>query len=1353
MAVTLNGVTIIPSQGISSGTSTFQIAPPVSVGNCLVILVQFDDVVGPEVTAVVDHVNNPGKYVCGPVAVNSDGQRGAQIIYMSTPGASGVAVIDLTIHNPVLNTHANIFVFDLTLPATVFDARVAIASDQGPSNNPTTPSLSLAEAGFVIGLLASTNGQASSVDANFTALGGANDVAYAFTTDARPFAPIWTVGGGPAYYASTIIALAPLPTDPQLSDSFGQTDKFQFVKTAAGAGTQAQIFTGDALTQTDKLVLGIGLQLSDQMELSDRLQFVKTNTGAGTQAQILTGDRLRMQDDNFVTVTGIWQLKIICPEWGTIWQDSVAIGYGMSLKETLSLSESVVIGIGSGITETLTITDSLRLGYGLLIGDSLTLSDTVTLVLGLGVALSESLTISDSMGLGYGLLIADTMTLTDSVKLLLTIPLSITETLTISDSMGLGYGLSITESLDVEAPFQQNAFQQNAFQSGSGLRDQIVLVLGVVSGEIDETFSDSISFSDQLRIGYGNIVSDVVVFADSLTLGYGLLIADSMSLTDSIQLLLGMIELLSDSMTMTDSCAIGYGNQITDSLTLTDSVVVVLGINEALADSMTLTDSCAVGYGNALTDSLTLTDSVKIVLGLNETVSEQLSISDSLALGYGLLIADTLVLSDSVALLLTTNASFAETLTITDSLSLGYGLLIADTMTLSDSAVVVLGLTEKLSDQLVLSDSIAIGYGNVVTDVIVLSDSMSLGYGLLISDQLVLTDSIALMLGMQMALSDSMTLTDSCAIGYGNQVSDQLTLTDSVTVVLGIVESFSDQLVMTDAVKLVFSFNPNFSESLNISDSAGLGYGLLISDQMTMSDAFTFSTGNNFFLNLSDQLVLTDAIAIGYGLLITDALALSDTCAIGYGNLLSDQLTLTDSATVVLGLNITLQDLLLLQTDNDTLQRANENPIDSTKWATITGWTAVQIVSNQATGTTTGTNAAVRKTAPNSDDQFSEVTIGTGVTGNTSLEPVCNSLTAAQTLYMFQGIFNSGPGAGTLRLFRFNAGSATPLTAALTTTLNVGDRIAVATKGPMVYGLRNGVVVASANDSGSRLTGGSVGIVLNATNTFISNWTGGVTTPIEQVLIGYGNLITDSLTLSDSMLIGVGMGMVDQLQMVDQTGIGYGLLISDSMNFWQDSIQINSGQPAISLNLSDTLTMQDSLGAGYGCQITDQTTMQDAIKLIEELQLKIAEASPNWLDAIQQLMTYGMQCSDSMQFQDQLLLMYGLKVSDQFTFSDRLDLQLLNVISLILSDSNAANWFDAFIEAFVFVPGAMVFETLTVLNAMTMSLKSILNQMDADGAGVDGELNATLIVEEYNPAGADSIDVDPEMSGDIEVID
>jgi len=28
-----------------------------------------------------------------------------------------------------------------------------------------------------------------------------------------------------------------------------------------------------------------------------------------------------------------------------------------------------------------------------------------------------------------------------------------------------------------------------------------------------------------------------------------------------------------------------------------------------------------------------------------------------------------------------------------------------------------------------------------------------------------------------------------------------------------------------------------------------------------------------------------------------------------------------------------------------------------------------------------------------------------------------------------------------------------------------------------------------------------------------------------------------------------------------------------------------------------------------------------------------------------------------------------------------------------------------------------------------------------------------LIVEEYNPAGADSIDVDPEMSGDIEVID
>lgn len=589
---------------------------------------------------------------------------------------------------------------------------------------------------------------------------------------------------------------------------------------------------------------------------------------------------------------------------------SVSIIYAMSQTISLNLSDSMSM---SDKALGLTMQYQLALGCGHL-GENW--ADAAVLNTGINLALADQMTLSDSAPTitgEYNLVLACPhlgQNWSDAVIVQVgggVLTLSLSDSMTLSDSLLLGYGDLIADQLTLSDVIAIG--YGDLLSDTMTLSDNFAFVF-----ELDERLSDSLSLSDALAIGYGNAVVDQLTLTDSLAIGYGDLIADSMSLSDVL--------------------GIGYGDQLTDSLTLTDSVVVVLGLNELLADQ------------------LTLTDTVVVVLGLTELLSDQLTLSESLLLGYGDQITDTMTLTDSVALLFALSNTFSETLTISDVVGLGYGFQIADVESLSDSLSLMLGIAELLSDQLsfsdsiaigygsavtdslTLSDSIAIGYGDQITDTMSLSDSLKIGYGLLFTDQMTLSDSFsAQLLGslISLFLSDSLTMSDLLLIGYGDQITDALTLTDVLG--LGYGDLVSDSLTLTDSTAMVLGQLESIADTLSLSDSLKIGYGLLFTDQLTMTDALVFFPG----WAPGDQMVFLEQVGIGYGMLVSDSLnnwseifqsgqpiislvlsdqmSFSEALGAGYGCLVGDQSSMADQVAFMEAMLLLIADATPTQLD------------------------------------------------------------------------------------------------------------------------------------------------------------------------------------------------------------------------------------------------------------------------------------------------------------------------------------------------------------------------------------------------------------------------------------------------------
>lgn len=599
----------------------------------------------------------------------------------------------------------------------------------------------------------------------------------------------------------------------------------------------------EPLTQQDSVVLQIGLQISDNLSLpwQDGLSFRKTNTGVGTVAQALFSEDLLMGPQGDL-------VKLLC-------------GCQLILSDQQTLVDSIFYVHGGGSAGNVAfLGDNENAGASLL-------QETFVPVLGLTLKLSDNL--NQWLDPQFGSVDSSLL------RMLVTQTKVLSDQLVMADATPTFIG---DYALVLACP-----------HLGQNWQDRLQATIQMV-------LADSLSLSDSLSIGYGNLVANQLLLSDLIAVGYGDLLSDSITITDSAVLVQELDELLSDQMTFSDSS------------------VVTLGLTELLSDQLVFSDSLNIGYGNSLVDTMSLSDSVALLFALSNTFSETLLISDAVGLGYGFQIADVESLSDNVSLALSIVVLLSDQMLLSDSIAVGYG--------------------NAVKDQLSLSDALVIGYGAQITDSMTFSDSLLVGYGLLLVDQMTLSDSLGLQLLsslLSLALSDSLTMSDAMTLGYSNQITDALTLSDGLG--LGVGTLFSDSLSLTEAAVTVLGQNELFSDTLAFSDSLKIGYGLLFADQLTMTDALVFFPG----WAPGDQMVFVEQVGIGYGMFISDSLnnwleifqsgqpviqlilsdqmVFAEVLGVGYGCLVNDQGALTDQAAFVEAMLLLIADATPAQLD------------------------------------------------------------------------------------------------------------------------------------------------------------------------------------------------------------------------------------------------------------------------------------------------------------------------------------------------------------------------------------------------------------------------------------------------------
>src|SRR6266403_828486 len=523
---------------------------------------------------------------------------------------------------------------------------------------------------------------------------------------------------------------------------------------------------------------------------------------------------------------------------------------------------------------------------------------------------------------------------------------------------------------------------------------------------------------------------------------------------------------------------------------------------------------------------------------------------------------------------------------------------------------------------------------------------------------LTLSDNLNYWLDPILSLVDEWDLALGCAHLGQNWL-------DAAKSVLGLLETLSDAMTLTDASGIEYGLQ--ITDGLSLSDQLSIGYGNLVSDQIILTDSFASVLGGGELDEvMPDQLVLSDEQAIGYGDLITDTMTLSDSVVLLFtlSSTFSETLTITDAVGLGYGFQIA---------DTGTL---------SDNFVLVFG--IVELFSDQLSFSDSiaiGYGNAVTDQLSFSDS----VVIGYG-------DQVTDTMSLSDSLKIGYGLlFTDQMSLADSMSFQLLGAL---ISLFLSDTLTMSDALGIG------YGEGN-VDQLTFSDSSGVGYGDLISDVLSLTDSAKvvlgqNELLVDTITFSDSLKIGYGLLFTDQLTMSDAMVFFPGWAPGDQMVFVEQVGIGYGMFISDSLNNWLEIFQ--SGQPAITLILTDQMSFSESLGAGYGCLVKDQGSMADQASFLESMLLLIADATPTQLDALQALLTFGLQVNDVVVFQEQLTTMWGMLVgTESLVLSDQLNISLQYALALALSDQETAAWLDAVITLMVFSPGKIVLSSLSVL--------------------------------------------------------
>lgn len=173
--------------------------------------------------------------------------------------------------------------------------------------------------------------------------------------------------------------------------------------------------------------------------------------------------------------------------------------------------------------------------------------------------------------------------------------------------------------------------------------------------------------------------------------------------------------------------------------------------------------------------------------------------------------------------------------------------------------------------------------------------------------------------------------------------------------------------------------------------------------------------------------------------------------------------------------------------------------------------------------------------------------------------------------------------------------------------------------------------------------------------------------------------LTDQMSMSDSLLAGFGLATNETLTFLDNATSGYGLITADDLNNWNESITTAT---VLLESLSDSLNnWLDSLTVGYGNIFSDQLTIIDVVG--STFGLITSDNLNNWSDT-----PFGIGFG----FTDQLILADAVQLT--FTFG----IGVAETITLL--------------DSLVFGYGLTVAETFTIIDSALIGYGFIISDND-----------------------------------------
>ena len=416
---------------------------------------------------------------------------------------------------------------------------------------------------------------------------------------------------------------------------------------------------------------------------------------------------------------------------------------------------------------------------------------------------------------------------------------------------------------------------------------------------LTENLADSITLSEALGLGFGDVFSDNATLSDTpvVVLGLGYSFSDSFTINDaSFQVTLNLPEVVSDSFSFSDAA--------------TYALAVDPFIQFSVADSFTVVDAApAVYYDTPVFDNLDFEDSIQVALvGVRFiSVFDAFALADliqntPIPIPINLFVSDTLLFSEYQ---IYDNYAFGDQLFFSDAILVWSGSLQQnDSFAFVDNLLELdVGVVEPLADSFSLSDAIVplLTIPESVGDHVLFTDGLAFALPISVDpstqsppsiDNILFTDSILLALS-SLAFGDQIILVDSTNLLYGSGITqiDSIVLADAMNVAL---------------VSTVVNLSQTKVDILSFSDGIGLGLlGLLSgtpSDTVSFSDNLTLLVTNTFFAAteaVGDSFILSDSSSLELvGLEVissSDMVSFSENLQLNLGLILSDSVSLTDS--------------------------------------------------------------------------------------------------------------------------------------------------------------------------------------------------------------------------------------------------------------------------------------------------------------------------------------------------------------------------------------------------------------------------------------------------------------------------